>query len=84
MTREREIEILMMDGCTKAEAEQHLKNGSIIFEDFEENFERCMEEWKEEEEDILMYRKMIDEKIPVPDWGIVEDGGKTYYIMYCL
>lgn len=29
MTREREIEILMLDKCTKSEAEKHLKNGSI-------------------------------------------------------
>lgn len=35
MTREREIELLMLDRCTKSEAEKHLKNGSTIFEDFE-------------------------------------------------
>ena len=46
MTREMEIEILMEDRCTKSEAEKHLKNGTIIFEDFEENFDKYMEEWK--------------------------------------
>ena len=29
-------------------------------------------------------RRMIEEKIPAMDWGIVEDDGKTYYIMYVL
>ena len=27
---------------------------------------------------------MITDKVPVADWGIVDDGGKTYYIMYAL
>lgn len=37
MTKEREIEILMLDRCTKSDAEKHLKNGSTVFEgdDFE-------------------------------------------------
>ena len=30
MTKEREIEILMLDRCTKSEAEKHLKNGSTV------------------------------------------------------
>ena len=51
MTREMEIEILMEDRCTKSEAEKHLKNGTIIFEDFEENFEKYMDEWDIEEEE---------------------------------
>lgn len=84
MTREREIEILMKDNCTKSESEKHLKNGSTVFEDFEEHFDDYMKEWDIEEEEILAYRKMIDEKIPVQDWGVVEDNGKTYYIMYVL
>lgn len=84
MTKEREIEILMMDRCTKAEAEKHLNNGSIVFTDFEEYFNDYMKEWDIEEEEIPTYKKMIEEKIPVTDWGIVEDDGKTYYIMYVL
>ena len=31
MTKEREIEILILDRCTKLEAEKHLKNESIIY-----------------------------------------------------
>lgn len=84
MTREREIELLMLDRCTKSEAEKHLKNGSTIFEDFEENIESYLDEWNIEEEDKDEYRKMVTDKIPVRDWGIVEDNGKTYYIMYVL
>nr|DAH30210.1 MAG TPA: hypothetical protein [Caudoviricetes sp.] len=84
MTREREIELLMMDRCTKSEAEKHLKNGSTIFEDFEKNIESYLDEWNIEEEDKDEYRKMVTDKIPARDWGIVEDNGKTYYIMYVL
>ena len=84
MTKEREIELLMLDRCTKSEAEKHLKNGSTIFEDFEENIESYLDEWNIEEEDKDEYRKMVTDKIPARDWGIVEDNGKTYYIMYVL
>jgi hypothetical protein len=84
MTKEREIELLMLDKCTKSEAEKHLKNGSTIFEDFEENIESYLNEWNIEEEDKDEYRKMVTDKIPARDWGIVEDNGKTYYIMYVL
>lgn len=85
MTREREIELLMLDRCTKSEAEKHLKHGSTIFEDFEENIESYLDEWNIiEEEDKDEYRKMVTDKIPARDWGIVEDNGKTYYIMYAL
>ena len=79
-----DIEILMMDGCTKREAEKHLNNGSIVFDDFEENFDSYMNDWDVSEEDVPKFRKMIDEKKPSRDWGIVESDGKTYYIMYCL
>ncbi|WP_270467104.1 hypothetical protein [Butyribacter intestini] len=84
MIREREIELLMLDRCTKSEAEKHLKNGSTIFEDFEENIESYLDEWNIEEEDKDEYRKMVTDKIPARDWGVVEDNGKTYYIMYVL
>ena len=84
MTREMEIEILMEDRCTKSEAEKHLKNGTIIFEDFEENFEKYMEEWDIEEEEREAYRKMIETGEPITDWGIVEKYGEKYYIQYAL
>lgn len=84
MTREREIEILMMDKCVKSDAEKHLKNGTIIFDDFEENFDTYMKELDIEDDEIPTYRKMIETKKPIRDWGIVKDAEKTYYIMYCL
>ena len=42
MTKEMEIEILMEDRATKSEAEKLLKNGTTIFEDFEENFDNLI------------------------------------------
>ena len=80
----REIEILMQDGCTRAEAEKHLKKGTTIFEDFEENFDKYMEEWDYDEEEKEGYKNMIATGEPVADWGIVEYDEKTYYIQYCL
>ena len=91
MTRAKEIEILMEDRCTKLEAERHLKNGTTVYEDFEENFDLYMEEWKEsccDEEDykrmVNDYKKMIETGNPVTDWGVVKLDGKTYYIQYFL
>ena len=31
MTREKQIEILMLNHCTKKEAEKHLDDGTIVF-----------------------------------------------------
>lgn len=86
MTKEREIEILMMDRCTRSEAEKLLENGTAVFdgEDFENNFDRYMDDRDTDEEERARYRAMVDHKKSIPDWGIVEDGGKTYYIMYVL
>lgn len=80
------LEILMMDGCAKSEAEKHLKNGTTVFEgeDFEKNFDSYMDEWGIDKEERAEYKAMIDEKKPAADWGIVEREGKTWYIMYCL
>lgn len=84
MTRERQMEILMKDGCTEQDAEKHLKNGCTIFTDFEENFNQYMKDWDIDEDDLPVYKNMLKHKIPASDWGIVEDNGKTYYIMYVL
>ena len=48
------------------------------------NIESYLDEWNIEEEDKDEYRKMVTDKIPARDWGVVEDNGKTYYIMYVL
>ena len=36
MTREKQIEILMLNHCTKKEAEKHLGDGTIVLDDFHE------------------------------------------------
>lgn len=81
-----DIEILMKNGYSKRKAEEELKRGTVVFEgeDFERHFDDYMEEWGVDEEEQEKYRKMLEEKIAIPDWGIVEDNGNTYYIMYCL
>ncbi len=80
----KEIEILIKDRCTKSEAEKHLKNGSIIFDDFEENFDSYMKEWNCNEDEKESYKKMTETKKPISDWGIVEMEGRVFYIMYAL
>lgn len=81
-----DIEVLMKNGYSKRKAEEELKRGTVVFEgeDFERHFDDYMEEWEVDEEEQEKYRKMLEEKIAIPDWGIVEDNGNTYYIMYCL
>lgn len=81
-----DLEILMMDGCTKSEAEKYLKNGTTVFEgeDFEKNFDSYMDEWGVDEDERAEYKAMIDEKKPVANWGIVEHEVNTWYIMYVL
>lgn len=80
-----DIEVLMKNGYSKRKAEEELKRGTVVFEgeDFERHFDDYMEEWGVDEEEQEKYRKMLEEKIAIPDWGIVEDNGNTYYIMYC-
>ena len=81
-----DIEVLMKNGYSKRKAEEELKRGTVVFEgeDFERHFDDYMEEWGVDEEEQEKYRKMLEEKIAIPDWGIVEDNGNTYYIIYCL
>lgn len=93
MTREKQIEILMLDNCTKREAESHLKRGTIIFEsnDFENNLTAYISEWyadfeaEEVKQATADFQKMIDTKKPMyNDWRVVEQENKTYYIQYAL
>lgn len=88
MDRETQIKILMKDRCTKSEAEKYLENRVTIYEDLEENLEQYLEEWTHlnDESDDVKYtdqvREMIETKIPMTDWGVVEYEGHTYYIEY--
>lgn len=87
-----EVDILILDGCTEAEAKRHLESGTIIYSDFEESFDYYMKEWKasykEDSEDYVELvkdmRRMVDSGVPARDWGIVEFDGHKYYIQYCL
>lgn len=82
----KEIEILMQDYCTREEAEKHLSLGTIVLdeEDLKAHFSDYMEEWGVEDGDQQPYREMLENKIPLPDWGVVEYDGKTYFIAYVL
>lgn len=89
MTRE-EIRILMKDGCTEAEAMEHLDRGTIVYDDLEENLDKYLHDFQylDSELDDVKYtdsiREMVKTKVPAKDWGIVQDSGKTYYIEYVL
>lgn len=67
MTHEQEIEILMQDRATAAEAEKILKNGTIIFENYEEYEQMQNDNGLEAHED---------------DVTKVKYDGKTYYVLY--
>ena len=84
MMNEREIKILMEDNCTRAEAEKHLNNGTVVYADFEEHFETYMSEWDADEEMVAEYKAMIETQKPAKDWGVVEYEGTVYYIQYSL
>lgn len=82
MKKEKEIEILMLDGCTRSEAERHLEMGSVVFSDFQENINLYAKELAAFPEEEL--REMAEAEKPMEDWSVVKDDGKTYFIMYCL
>lgn len=83
---EKDIEILVQDGCTKKEAEKHLASGTVILdeEDFRTHFQDYMGEWDIKDGDQQPYKEMLENKIPLPDWGVVEYGGEWYFIAYAL
>lgn len=84
MTKEKQIEILIKDGHAPKEAQKHLKNGAVIFEDLEENFLMYSKEWDLTETEKADFLKMFQNKKPLQDWGIVTENGKNYYIQYFL
>lgn len=85
---ERDINILMADGCTKEEAKKHLHTGTAIFdqEDLESNFDTYMQEWDACESMRRDLKHMIETKESCPSWGwnVVEFDDNIYYIMYVL
>lgn len=79
-----DLDILIVDGCTEAEAKKHLERGTMVYSDMEEKFDKYVEEWQLDEEEREAIRNMIDTKEPARDWGIVDIDGKTYFIQYVL
>ena len=90
MIKNEEIEVLMADGCSEAEAQFHIKRGAVVIEkdDFSANFGAYMQEWGVDEKDQESYRRMLEENKPFVctdvEWGVVEKDGKVYFIMYVL
>lgn len=90
MTMQEKIEILMEDGCTKLEAEKHLKNGSTVYYDLEENLNKYLADWAYLDDGVggVKYtdsvKNMVQTGEPLADWGIVKKNGKNYYIEYVL
>lgn len=82
MNREKEIEILMEDRCTEAEAIKLLNNGTIVYDDFEEHFEHYAKEWATDEDECSKFESMVKDGVPMADWSIVTHDGKKYYIAY--
>ena len=85
---EKNVEILMEDGCTRKEAEKHLNNGTVVYtlEDFTENFE-FMKNFHEDADEIeadKKIKKMLETKIPMDGYSFVKYDGKEWLISYCL
>lgn len=78
MTHEQEIAILMEDYCTAKEAEKHLKDGTIIFENPDDYIEMLKDGGSYEGETIEDIRKGM------PDVSMVTYKGHEYLIMYIL
>lgn len=87
MTKEKKIELLMLDRCTRQEAENLSREAEIFEEqDFRNFFDQYLGDMLvTDEEEIAAYRKMLEEKIPVDSyWSIVNDEENTYFIQYAF
>lgn len=86
ITKEKEIEILMADKCTEYEAKKYLSNGTVIYADFEENFESYAKEWlaTTSEDFIEELRKMVETHKAIEGWSIVDYEENLYYIEYVM
>lgn len=80
----RETEILIKDGCTRYDAERHMKNGTLIYEkeEFMKNADEYLNYMEEEEKEEFL--EQIKNDIPPVDWGITEYEGEKYLIQYSL
>ena len=78
MTKEKKIEILMADRCSKAEAERLINNGCVIFNSIEEYRNSRIENDLDPEtaEDLRAGK--------VADHSVVNYDGHEYVIEYVL
>lgn len=77
---ERNIRILMEDYCTRKEAIEHLKRGTIVWEninDYIANLKDC-DCWEGETEESI--REDSNPDMPI----VVTYKGKEYLVQYCL
>ena len=77
MTREREIEILMKDRCTRAEAEKFIKAGTTIYTEEQEIVEVAREVSDDETITLDNIRRGN-----VTDISYVRYNDNDYYIVY--
>ena len=78
------LKVLMEAGHSQQEAMEHLKKGTIVYDDLEEHFWDYVNEWQLDSMGVDALWKMIVYKIAPVDWDCVEFHGKWYYIEYCL
>ena len=78
MTHEMMIAILEEDGCTRSEAEKHLKNETVIFDSPEDYIEMLKANDCYEGETVEDIRKGM------PDTSLVTYEGHEYVIMHSL
>lgn len=83
MTKEKMIEILMHDRCTKKEAEAFLKNGAVVIEESEiSGFLKEYNEGAYDESDIATAENIEAGKVENFNHVILD--GEKYYIMYVV
>ena len=76
MTHELQIAILEQDGCTRKEAERHLKTGTTIYENPEEYIEML------KDNDCYEGETLDDIRKGMQDISMVTYEGHEYLIMY--
>lgn len=90
MNRELEIAVLMEDNCTKKEAEEHLKNGTTVYDEpleYIDSLQNCkLLEDALEDAECATKQEYLDKirKGEIPDISMVEYQGHEYLIEYCL
>ena len=84
MIQTEQINVLMSDGCTFEEAADYIEAGAVVFlgVDFENHLENYMAEWELEEDHRAELREMVRTGKAAKGWGVVNEDGEKYYIMY--